>query len=89
MVQIELPAHIESTLREQWKDLPRAVLEAVAIEGYREGILSLGQVGAVLGIESIWDVRAFLADRKVGIPYTEQDLDEDTRAAARLAPQPR
>jgi predicted HTH domain antitoxin len=86
-VKIELPAEIEAALREQWSDLPRAVLEAVAIEGYRKGLLSLGQVAALLGLESRWDARQFLADRRAGQALTEEELDSDTRALDRLLPQ--
>lgn len=88
-VKIEIPPNVEEALREQWQDLPRAVLEAVAIQGYRQGALTLGQVGELLGFESRWDVRRFLADRNVGIPLTEADLDEDLRGIKQAEPQHR
>ena len=88
-VQIELPADIEAALREQWQDLPRAVLEAVAIEGYRKGALSIGQVASLLDLESRWAARDFLANRQAGTPFTDRDLDEDVRSMERFEPQPR
>jgi hypothetical protein len=66
-VKIELSAEIEAALREHWKDLPRAVLEAVAIEGYREGVLSHKQVGDLLGASSRWEVENFLAEHKPNV----------------------
>ena len=79
-VKIELPAEIEAALRERWKDLPRAVLEAVAIEGYREGVLSHKQVGDLLGASSRWEVENFLAEHKVPRPYAPEDLNDDLKA---------
>ena len=76
-VTIELPADIEQALREQWQDLPRAVLEAVAIEGYRKAILSHRQVGELLGLDW-WDVEKFLSEQRVerySAEALEQDLD--------------
>jgi predicted HTH domain antitoxin len=82
-VKIELPPEIEVVLREQWKDLPRGVLEAVAIEGYREGALSNKEVGVLLGLESRWDVEKFLADRRVE-RYTAEMVEQDMETFAKL-----
>ena len=41
---IELPSDIEAALEAGWGgDLPRATLEALAIESYRQELLSLGK----------------------------------------------
>ena len=85
-ITIEIPPDIEEALREQWQDLPRAALEAVALEGYKQGALTLGQVGALLGMESRWNVRQYLVDRGVGIVLSDADLDDDLRGLTQMEP---
>ena len=47
-VTIELPETTERTLEQAFgKDLNRAALEALAIEGYRTAKLSVGEVGRI------------------------------------------
>jgi hypothetical protein len=41
-VSIDLPEDIEEMLEKQWGNLPRHALEALAIEGYRTGVLTAG-----------------------------------------------
>ncbi len=44
-LEIALPSHIEQHLQTEWgNELPRRAAEALAIEGYRTGVLSLGEV---------------------------------------------
>ncbi len=84
-IRINIPADLESTLREAWgANLDRAALEALAVEGYRSGKLSAAEVGALIGIEDRWLVNRWLADRKVGLNYTQEDLDADRRTRDRL-----
>jgi hypothetical protein len=49
---IELPEDIGEELEAEWKDLPRAALEAIALEGYRSGALAESQVWPTLRSES-------------------------------------
>ena len=50
-VTIDIPKAIEDQLKTVWgDDLSRAVKEALAVEGYRAGQLSLGQVAELLGL---------------------------------------
>ena len=51
-VTINLPENIEQQLKEQWGDLPRRTLEALALEAYRSGALSAGQVAEVLQLSA-------------------------------------
>ena len=39
-VTIQLPDDISAALEEQWDDVPRRSLEAIAVEGYRSGALT-------------------------------------------------
>ena len=58
-VTIDLPEDVGRQLQEKWTDLPRGVLETLAIEGYRSGELSRGQVARMLGFETPMAVDAF------------------------------
>ena len=70
-VTIELPDDIAGKLAEKnGADLPRAVLEAVALEGYRSGELTHAQVGRLLGIDYRFDVDAFLKEHGAYLHYS-------------------
>ena len=85
-ISVELPDDVTEILKAAWRDLPRGVLEAVALEGYRDGALSRDQVGRLLGL-SLWDTEAFLKERQAYLAYNEEDLEQDRRDLDRIAPQ--
>ena len=66
--------------------MSRGALEAVALEGYRDGALSRDQVGQLLGL-SLWDTEAFLKERQAYLAYNEADFEQDRRDFDRIAPQ--
>jgi hypothetical protein len=59
-------------------------LEALVIEGYSTGRLSALEVGRLLSLEDRWLVRQWLADRKVPIKYSLEDLDADRQTLDRI-----
>ena len=64
-LEIALPRHIEQHLQSEWgKEFPRRATEALAIEGYRTGALSLGEFAEMLGF-SINEADGFLKKRGV------------------------
>lgn len=75
-IAVELPEDIAKRLESAWHDLSRGALEAVAVEGYRDGTLSREQVGRLLGL-SFWETEAFLKERQAYLAYDEQDLEDD------------
>jgi hypothetical protein len=82
-IAVDLPEDIAKRLESAWRDLSRGALEAVALEGYRDGTLNREQVGRVLGL-SFWETEAFLKERKAYLAYDEQDLEHDRRDLDRL-----
>lgn len=64
-VTIELPDPIAADLTEKWDDIPRRILESVAMDGYRRGDLTSLQVGEMLGLHTHAELRA--AFRHAGI----------------------
>lgn len=59
-VTIEIPDVIAADLKEKWGDLPRRVLEALAIEGFRKGKLTNHQVMEILKIKTSAELEKFL-----------------------------
>ena len=49
-IALELPEDIVKRLELAWRDVSRGTLEAIAVEGYREGALTRGQVERLLGL---------------------------------------
>ena len=79
-VTIELPEDIAAALTGEWKDVPQRSLEAIAVEGYRTGVLSESQVRRLLNFESRFQVHALLKEHQVPLKYTEADLEQDLAA---------
>ena len=81
-VTIDLPEEIEHHLESEWGNLPRRALEAVALEGYRSGALSAGQVAEMLNL-SVWETETLLKQRGVELEYGAEDLKRDIEANER------
>ena len=83
-VTIQLPDDISAALEEQWEDVPRRSLEAIAVEAYRTGALTESQVRRLLGVESRFQVHALLKEHNVPLKYTTADLEDDLQAQREL-----
>lgn len=83
-MMVELPDDILKVLEEQWPDIGRQALEAIAVEGYRTGALTENQVRRLLELESRFDVHALLKEHRVPLRYTASDLADDMRAHREL-----
>lgn len=82
-VAIHIPDRLGKRLQDQWGDLPRRVLESVALEGFRKRILTTEELRQLLGFETTFDVHAFLKEHDVAF-YTLADLEHDRETSARL-----
>jgi predicted HTH domain antitoxin len=85
-VTIELPEKIQQQLETEWGNLSRRALEALAVEGYRSGALSAGQVAEMLEL-SFGETESFLKEREAYLHYTAEDLRQDVEANERLLAQ--
>jgi predicted HTH domain antitoxin len=83
-VNIQLPDDISAALEEQWDDVPRRSLEAIAVEAYRSGALTEAQVRRLLGLESRFEVHALLKAHHVPLQITAADVEEDLHAHREL-----
>lgn len=50
---IDLPDEIASTIQKKWDNFSRKVLESLAIEAYRQGVITSAQVGRMLNLQHI------------------------------------
>lgn len=82
-VTIDLPEEIEQQLVMEWGDLPRRALEAVALEGYRSGALTLAQLRRMLRFETRMEADAFLKQHGVYLEYSVEDLERDRETLER------
>jgi hypothetical protein len=85
-IAVELPEEIAKQLERAWRDVSRGALEAVALEGYRDGTLTRDQVGQLLDF-SLWETEAFLKQRRAYLHYAEKDLEHDRRDLDLARPQ--
>jgi Uncharacterised protein family (UPF0175) len=83
-VTIGLPDELLEALTSGGQDLPRAALEALLTESYREGKIPHSQLGRLLGLQTTMEVDAFLKDRGVELEYTAEDLDRDRETLRRI-----
>jgi hypothetical protein len=79
-ITLEVPDEIAEGL----KDLPRALLESFALEGYRSGTLTEEQVRRVLGYGTRMQVHGFLKEHGVYLNYGPEDLEQDMRTLRQL-----
>ncbi len=58
-------------------DVPREILENVALEGFKSGQLTIYQVRRILGFETRFEVHEFLA--KHGVPWVNYSVEDMER----------
>ncbi|HSU55347.1 MAG TPA: UPF0175 family protein [Candidatus Dormibacteraeota bacterium] len=66
------------------RDLPRAALERLALEGYQTGKLSSGQMRRMLGFPTRMQVHALLKKHGIVLHYGPDDLEHDRQAGDAL-----
>ena len=83
-VTIDLPEGHFGCSHEQWDDVPRRSLEAIAVEAYRTEALTESQIRRLLGFETRFEVHALLKEHQVPLRYTAADLEADLSAHREL-----
>lgn len=88
-VTLRIPDDVAKLLSASSEDVPRRVLEALALEGYREQTLTLWQVSEMLGLSRV-ETEDFLGQHHVPLAIIDQaDLDREAalfEAASRRTP---
>lgn len=81
-VAIHVPDDVAASL--PWDDVPRHLVEHIALEGYAAGWLSEEQVRRLLGYATRMEVHGFLKAHGVYLRYTVEDLEQDRATHERL-----
>lgn len=83
-VTVEIPEDIARQLNTKWENLPRGVLESLALEAYRAGTLTTPQLRRLLGFETPMEVDAFLKNAGIYLDYDLNDFREDLETIRRV-----
>lgn len=84
-VTVEIPDDMAQKLTPQGQDPARTTLEAVAIEGYRSGVLTAYQTRRLLGFETRYELDGFLKAHNVWEhAYSLDDLEQDRETMQQL-----
>ncbi len=78
-ISIHVPDAVAERLRDSWSDLPRHALEALAVDAYRQDLLSAAEVQELLGIESRYELDGLLKRSGAFLRYTAEEFEEEVR----------
>src|SRR5713101_5125292 len=84
-ITVELPDALEGLLFANGQEPTRAVLEAIALEGYRAERLTESDVRELLGFETRMEAHEFLKKHGAFMHYTREDLNHDGAVALHVA----
>ena len=83
-ITFTIPESIEQELAQQLGDFGQAAKEALVIESYRTGKLSIGQVASVLGFETRFQAEEWLGKHGVAWNYSPEELQADRQVLRTL-----
>jgi hypothetical protein len=89
IITVEIPEELASRLGADPAQLPRQALEALVLEGHRQGKLTEAETGRLLGFESRFQIDRFLKDHGVELAYTRDDLEYERQVHRELGSEPR
>jgi predicted HTH domain antitoxin len=76
-IKLRIPDDVALHLSAAGADVSRRALEALALEGYREQVLTLSQVSEMLGLSRV-ETEDFFGQHHVPLPdITELDLNRE------------
>jgi len=77
LLSLEVPDQIAHSLRLEGPQSARRHLEILALEGYRSGELSQGQVSELLGM-GFDETEAFLKEHGADVGLTMEEFEQDS-----------
>ena len=83
-VIVQIPDDLAQRLTAAGDDLSRRALEALAIEEYKQERLTKPELQRLLGIETTFQLDAFLKAHDVPTPYTMEDVGRERNRLERL-----
>jgi len=82
-ISVDFPRDLVHILKIRDKELPKVLKEMIAVELYKEGLVSLGKAAEIAGV-SKWEMFEILASKKVPLKYGVDDLKEDLKTLREL-----
>jgi len=82
-ISFQLEGDLEEHLRRDLGDLSLVARDALLIEAYRQGKLSIGRLAQTLGMGVI-EADQWLAERGVPLNYTYEDFQADVQTLEQL-----
>jgi len=83
-VTLNIPDIIARQLTPDAAGVSRVIVENMAAQAYRRGILSSREVSVLLGHESRWETEDFLSAHDAWPGLTAEEAAEDARTLSRL-----
>lgn len=87
MISFQLEDDLERQLRRDFGDLNQTARDALLIEAYRMGKLSVGRLAQTLGI-GVLEAEQWLALRGIPLNYSFEDFQNDQQTLRKLRNQP-
>lgn len=81
---LNIPDELARQVVSEGKEPARVALEALALEGYRTGLLAESAIREMLGFETRMEVHAFLKQHGVFLHYDIAELEQDQVTAEKL-----
>ena len=75
-ISIDVPKDLIHALKVRERELPKVLREIIAVNLYKEGLISLGKASEIAGV-SRWEMFDILAAKKIPLQYYPEDLEED------------
>ena len=82
-ISIDVPKEIIHILKVRKRELPRVLREIIAVNLYKDGLISIGKASEIVGV-SKWVMFDILAAKKIPIQYYPEDLEEDIETLEKL-----
>jgi len=86
-ITIEIPDNIANQLQLQPTNISHRILELIVADNYRQGHIGAAQVRQMLNFSFRWETYEFLKREKAYLPYTEDDLEQDSQAIRKVLAQ--
>ncbi len=83
-VTLDIPDIIARQLTPDAAGVSRVIVENMAAQAYRRGMLSSREVSVLLGHESRWETEDFLSAHDAWPGLTAEEAAEDARTLSRL-----
>ena len=83
-IKLEVPEFLVGTADVDRSELGDYIRQTLAVELYREGILSLGKARELAGLANKWEMIQLLSSRGVPLDYSVKDAEADLETLDKL-----